>query len=143
MKILNKRWLPYEIYICKVAYRKSWFYTNKHDELTGEHKRLTSGYKDDIYIHSNRVQSRLSLTALSGRLISELCELLGKLSRRCAFLLAKRYSISVRRSSGSAGGAPRGGGASCAGVESDESDDTGVADPHENLHKHKNCYNLS
>lgn len=92
---------------------------------------------DDIYIHSNRVQSRQSLTALSGRLISELCELLGKLSRRCAFLLAKRYSISVRRSSGSAGGAPRGGGASCAGVESEESDDTGVADPHENLHKHK------
>lgn len=81
---------------------------------------------------------------MSGRLISELCELFGKLSRRCAFLLSNRYSISVSRSRGSAGGASRGGGGGLVvgglfvGEESDESDDTGVADPHENLNINNN-----
>lgn len=73
------------------------------------------------------------LTDLSCKLTSELCELFGKLSRRCAFFFANRNSISVSRSRGRAGGGSRGGG-SCDGDESDdESDDTGVAEPHENL----------
>lgn len=70
--------------------------------------------------------------------MSELCELFGKLSRRCVFLLSNRNSISVSRSRGNAGGGSRGGsgrlsGGLFEGDESDESDDTGVADPHENL----------
>lgn len=74
--------------------------------------------------------------------MSELCELFGKLSRR-AFLLSNRNSISVSRSRGSAGGPSRGGGGLIVdglfdGEESDESDDTGVADPHENLQIHTN-----
>lgn len=73
--------------------------------------------------------------------MSELCELFGKLSRRCAFLLSNKYSISVSRSSGSAGGASRGGAALVGtalfdGEESDESEEMGVADPHENLHNY-------
>lgn len=72
------------------------------------------------------------LTDLSGKLMSELWELFGKLSRRWEFFLANRNSISLSRSRGNVKGGSRGGG-SCDGDESDESDETGVADPHENL----------